>query len=251
MFSFVKAEFAKRVLSTVLTQREEYGSTTDYAGKKILVEFSSPNIAKPFHAGHLRSTIIGNFLRNLYKKLGADTTAINYLGDWGTQYGLLALGFEKFGSEAELAENPIRHLFKVYVEANKVVEAEKEESKKGLPEGAEGTSAFRDAARAYFKRMEDGDESALGLWRRFRDLSITDYKRVYERLNVHFDVFSGESQMTSGMNEAVELLEKRGLMEKDPKGAMIVDLKKYKANVAVIKKVRKANNGPLTNFHFF
>lgn len=236
MFAFKKAEFAKRVLSTVLSQKDEYGSTSDFAGKKILVEFSSPNIAKPFHAGHLRSTIIGNFLRNLYKKLGADTTAINYLGDWGTQYGLLALGFEQFGTEAELNENPIRHLFKVYVEANKVVEAEKEASKVGKPEGTEGTSAFRDNARGYFKRMEDGDESALGLWRRFRDLSIAEYKRVYERLNVQFDVYSGESQMTTGMTEAVATLEKSGLMQQDPKGAMIVDLKKYKANVAVIKK---------------
>lgn len=236
MFTFRKAEFAKSVLSAVLNQKQEYGSTTDYAGKKILVEFSSPNIAKPFHAGHLRSTIIGNFLRNLYKKLGADTTAINYLGDWGTQYGLLALGFEKYGSEEELAQNPIRHLFKVYVEANKVVEAEKEKSKDGQPEGFEGVSEFRDTARAYFKRMEDGDESALGLWRRFRDLSISDYKRVYERLNVNFDVYSGESQMTAGMGEAVATLEKVGIMERDPKGAMIVDLKKYKANVAVIKK---------------
>lgn len=233
MFTFVKPEFVKRVLSVVYHQKADYGSTSDYAGKKVLVEFSSPNIAKPFHAGHLRSTIIGNFLRNLYKKLGADTTAINYLGDWGTQYGVLALGFKQFGDEAKLAENPIKHLFEVYVAANKVVEDQNAASK--AASGKE-SSAFRDEARAYFKRMEDGDEEALGLWRRFRDLSIVDYKKVYERLNVHFDVYSGESQMTSGMIGAVETLEAKGLMQSDEKGARIVDLKKYKANVAVIKK---------------
>lgn len=236
MFSLAQSSFVKSVLSTVFSQKSLYGCTKDFEGKKVLVEFSSPNIAKPFHAGHLRSTIIGNFLRNLYKTLGADTTAINYLGDWGTQYGLLALGFEKFGTEEELATNPIRHLFKVYVEANKVVEEEKLKSKEGKPEDFEGTSEFRDNARAYFKRMEDGDESALGLWSRFRDLSIAEYKRVYERLNVSFDVYSGESQMTKGMAEAVKTMEERQLMEKDPKGSMIVDLRKYKANVAVIKK---------------
>lgn len=233
MFTFAKAEYIKRVLSVVFAQKAEYGSTSDYAGKKVLVEFSSPNIAKPFHAGHLRSTIIGNFLRNLYKKLGADTTAINYLGDWGTQYGLLAMGFKEFGSEEKLAENPIRHLFDVYVAANKKVDGEKAASKE-----AEGTeeSPSRDSARSYFKRMEDGDEEALGLWRRFRDLSISEYKKVYERLNVSFDVYSGESQMTEGMIEAVKTLEARGLMQADEKGAQIVDLRKFKANVAVIKK---------------
>ena len=233
MFSFKKATFAKRVLEVVFTQKSDYGCTSDYAGKKVLVEFSSPNIAKPFHAGHLRSTIIGNFLRNLYKTLGADTTAINYLGDWGTQYGLLALGFKQFGDEELLAKNPIRHLFDVYVSANKVVDGEKEVSKaaKGVEE-----SAFRDQARAYFKRMEDGDEEALSLWRRFRELSIAEYKKVYERLNVEFDVYSGESQMSAGMVDAVHRLEEKGLLQTDEKGAQIVDLRKYKANVAVIKK---------------
>ena len=232
MFSFNKSVFIKDVLAVVFKQGAEYGTTTDYKGQTVLVEFSSPNIAKPFHAGHLRSTIIGNFLRNLYKKLGANTTAINYLGDWGTQYGVLALGFKQFGNEEDLAKNPIKHLFEVYVKANKVQETEKEEA------AAKGTteSPFRDEARAYFKRMEDGDEEALGLWRRFRDMSIVEYKKVYERLNVNFDVYSGESQMTEGMLGAVKTLEEKSLLQTDQKGAQIVDLSKFKANVAVIKK---------------
>lgn len=397
-FTFGRAQFIKSVLSTVYKLGADYGKTTDYKGKTVLVEFSSPNIAKPFHAGHLRSTITGNFLRNLYKMLGANTTAINYLGDWGTQYGLLARGFEQWGSEQLLEANPIRHLFDIYVKANAVVDikyvrdpathtikmndksdantaqilaagcksspssandatkqarealkaevvakltelakdgavllcvpASKasatlsafqesvQEWATGIPklevhvnglkrkgdvanlgekQGIERTHSdrtstlecsvdvqnkkvilfdnyvvsgttlayvgawlkaekkaelvsllslgktdalplFKDAARAYFKRMEDGDESVLGLWRRFRDLSIVEYKKVYERLNVSFDVYSGESQMTDGMLDAVKLLGEKGLLQKDEKGAEIVDLKKFKHNVAVIKK---------------
>eukprot|EP01122_Echinamoeba_exundans_P000232 TRINITY_DN10202_c0_g1_i1.p1 TRINITY_DN10202_c0_g1~~TRINITY_DN10202_c0_g1_i1.p1 ORF type:complete len:623 (+),score=184.26 TRINITY_DN10202_c0_g1_i1:119-1870(+) len=216
-----KTTFFQHALGTVFDKQGGYGETDDYAGKTVCVEFSSPNIAKPFHAGHLRSTIMGNFLKNLYKTLGAKVHAINYLGDWGTQYGLLALGFKKYGNEEELTKDPIKHLFHVYVAINKDADAD---------------PAVKEEARGYFKRMEDGDEEVLSLWQRFRGLSIEEYKKMYKRLNVEFDVYSGESQMSEGMKEAVARMEEKKLLTTDEKGGEIVDLSKFKLGTAVIKK---------------
>lgn len=207
------------VVKDVLKRKEDYGACPIGEQKKLIIEFSSPNIAKPFHAGHLRSTIIGGFLSNLYEKLGWDVTRINYLGDWGKQFGLLAVGFERYGSEEELLKNPINHLFEVYVRVNKDVENEgdslsEEESTNGK-------------ARAYFKKMEDGDEDALKIWKRFRDLSIEKYIGTYKRLNIQYDVYSGESQVSqTKMNEALATFKEQGLTHED-KGALLIDLKKF------------------------
>ncbi|KAG8945013.1 hypothetical protein FRC04_001269 [Tulasnella sp. 424] len=198
-----------------------YGSNESGKGKKVVIEYSSPNIAKQFHVGHLRSTIIGAFLCNVYKASGWDVVSLNYLGDWGRQFGLIAVGFEKYGSEEELEKNAIRHLYDVYVKINK--DAEEDES-------------VNDAARAYFKRMEDGDESALGHWRKWRELSIERYKTEYERLNVAFDVYSGESQVgKESQDSCLKRLEDMGLVS-DSDGAKIVDLEKYKLGKAVVRK---------------
>ncbi|KAJ2834749.1 arginyl-tRNA synthetase, partial [Coemansia erecta] len=206
------------------------------AGKRVIVEFSSPNIAKPFHAGHLRSTIIGNFIYKLHKAHGWDAISMNYLGDWGKQYGLLALGFERFGSEEELVADPIKHLFDVYV---KVSAAASEEAERIKAMDAEAAAAagptIQDQARAYFKSMEDGDESALALWQRFRTLSIEKYKQIYARLGVHFDVYSGESQVGEGMSRAIQMLTDTGLLIED-KGAKLVDLTEHKLDKALVQK---------------
>lgn len=207
------------VINDVLGRKEDYGTCPIGENKKLIVEFSSPNIAKPFHAGHLRSTIIGGFLSNLYEKLGWDVTRINYLGDWGKQFGLLAVGFERYGSEEELLKNPINHLFEVYVRVNKDVENEGD----SLPE-EESTNGL---ARAYFKKMEDGDPEALKIWKRFRDLSIEKYIGTYKRLNIQYDVYSGESQVSQEkMNEALETFKEQGLTHED-RGALLIDLKKF------------------------
>ncbi|KAI9221906.1 arginyl-tRNA synthetase [Blastocladiella britannica] len=198
----------------------DYGRNTSGAGKRAVVEFSSPNIAKPFHAGHLRSTIIGNFTRNALKANGWDTVAINYLGDWGKQYGLLAVGFARYGDEAKLKADPIRHLFDVYVQINRDAEAD---------------ATVHDEARAYFKKMETGDADALGLWQRFRDLSIVKYKEIYARLGIEFDVYSGESQVGSEMGAALQRLREKGLLKLDNE-AQIVDLKADKLGVVVVQK---------------
>eukprot|EP01114_Cavostelium_apophysatum_P021285 TRINITY_DN7386_c0_g1_i1.p1 TRINITY_DN7386_c0_g1~~TRINITY_DN7386_c0_g1_i1.p1 ORF type:complete len:618 (+),score=209.90 TRINITY_DN7386_c0_g1_i1:107-1855(+) len=221
-FKVNKSSAFKQIVDQVFKQKENYGSSNEGAGQTVIVEFSSPNIAKPFHAGHLRSTIIGNFLKNLHKTLGYNTTAINYLGDWGKQYGLLAIGFQKFGNEQQLLQSPIKHLFDVYVAINK----EKEEN---------ANSTIDDEARAYFKKMEEGDAEALSLWRKFRDLSIVEYKNIYKRLNVEFDEYSGESLFGKEMEKEVAVLEEKKLMV-DNQGAKIVDLKDVKLDVALIKK---------------
>ena len=202
-----------------MIRKDQYGAAPLVKDKKVVIEFSSPNIAKPFHAGHLRSTIIGGFLSNLYEKLGWDVIRLNYLGDWGKQFGVLAVGFERYGSEEALAKDPINHLFEVYVRVNKDMEAEGD----SLPE-EESTNG---KARAYFKKMEDGDEEALKIWKRFRELSIEKYIDTYGRLNIKYDIYSGESQVSKeSMQEALQLFKEKNLTHED-KGATLIDLTKF------------------------
>ncbi|KAJ1822186.1 arginyl-tRNA synthetase [Coemansia sp. RSA 2599] len=219
-FRVNRTSFSRKVLTTINSEGAKYGWTNTGAGKRVIVEFSSPNIAKPFHAGHLRSTIIGNFITNLYKAHGWETISMNYLGDWGKQYGLLAIGFSRFGSEEKLVEDPIKHLYDVYVSINKA---------------AEEDPSIHDQARAYFRKMEDHDEEALALWQRFRDLSIVKYKDIYARLGIDFDVYSGESQVGEGMHRAMKMLADAGLLVED-KGAVLLDLEKYKLERVLVKK---------------
>lgn len=198
--------------------------------KRIIVEFSSPNIAKPFHAGHLRSTIIGGFLSNLYAAGGWDVVRINYLGDWGKQYGLLALAFERYGSEEALQQDPINHLFHLYVKINGELELERKEidalKAKGEDTTVRENNSLDEQARRYFKKMTDKDAKALAQWKRFRDLSIVRYKDTYARLNIHFDEYSGESQVSEDVMEekAKKMIDLGISTESD--GAMIVDFAK-------------------------
>lgn len=225
--------------------------------KKMIVEFSSPNIAKPFHAGHLRSTIIGGFLANLYEGSGWEVLRMNYLGDWGKQYGVLALGFEKFGNEEDLVANPIDHLFNVYVKISKE-QGEEADQMKALREEIKALQAKNEditeqevklqalidegvdeQARKYFKRMVDGDKDAIAIWERFRDLSIDRYKKTYSRLNIRYDVYSGESQVKDeSMEKAAKIMEETKVSE-DSEGAVIVDFTKLgakKLGKAIVKK---------------
>ncbi|GAA5933177.1 arginine--tRNA ligase [Sporobolomyces koalae] len=204
-----------------LLKKNGYGTNKLGNGKSIIVEFSSPNIAKPFHAGHLRSTIIGAFLANLYEANGYDVLRMNYLGDWGKQFGILAVGFEKYGSEEKLREDAITHLYEVYVKIN--ADGETDES-------------IHERAREFFVKMEAGDEHAVGLWKKFRDLSIVKYKDTYARLNIFFDVYSGESQVSqSSQSTALEKLQGAGIVE-ESQGALIVDLEKYKLGKTIVRK---------------
>jgi arginyl-tRNA synthetase len=222
-FYFDQEFIIQNTLPLVLAKNENYGSLKLVENKKIVIEFSSPNIAKPFHAGHLRSTIIGGFLSNLYKFMGWDVVSMNYLGDWGKQFGLLAIGFERYGSEEALLNDPINHLFEVYVKINGDVTKEKEEE----IFTEDDPKSTNNLARQYFKRMEDGDEQALKIWSRFRDLSIEKYISTYARLNIAYDVYSGESQVPKEkMDEALKLMHEKDLIHED-RGAKLIDLTKF------------------------
>ncbi|TDL16729.1 arginyl-tRNA synthetase [Rickenella mellea] len=181
-----------------------YGTNNSGAGKKVVIEFGSPNIAKPFHLGHLRSTLLGTFLSNLFVANGWQVVRMNYLGDWGKQFGLLAVGFDRYGSEEALSQNAIMHLFNVYVAINQDHTAEK----------AAGERSPTDIlARNFFQKMEHGDPSALALWQRFRDLSIRKYEDVYQRLNVRYDVYGEESRVDrKRIKTVIEDLRAQGLL---------------------------------------
>ncbi|XP_055114015.1 probable arginine--tRNA ligase, mitochondrial isoform X1 [Symphalangus syndactylus] len=212
-FKINRELLTKTVLQQVIEDGSKYGLKSElFSGlpqKKIVVEFSSPNVAKKFHVGHLRSTIIGNFIANLKEALGHQVIRINYLGDWGMQFGLLGTGFQLFGYEEKLQSNPLQHLFEVYVQVNK--------------EAADDKSVAK-AAQEFFQRLELGDVQALSLWQKFRDLSIEEYIRVYKRLGVYFDEYSGESFYREKSEEVLKLLESKGLLLKTIKGTAVVDL---------------------------
>jgi arginyl-tRNA synthetase len=220
-----------------------YGRTTGLGHKKkVIVEFSSPNIAKEFHTGHLRSTIIGAFIANLYENAGWDVVRINYLGDWGKQFGLLAVGWEKYGSEELLQAQPLKHLLDVYVKIYADFKPEEDASKKARNEGldtAEIESRGLFAARnAFFKRMENGEPEALALWKRFRDISIERYIDIYDRLGINFDVYAGESQVNPATVAEVEsILKERGVYE-EVEGSWRIDFAKHGAEHLGIAIVR-------------
>ena len=218
----------KSVIPEILNTKSRYGSRQLENKKKVIVEFSSPNIAKPFHAGHLRSTIIGGFISNLYEILGWDVIRMNYLGDWGKQFGLLAVGYEKYGNPTLLDTDPINHLFDIYVRINKDKDQETQF----------GINKIDTEAKQYFKKMESNDPEALKTWQTFRSLSIDKYIDTYARLGIHFDVYSGESQVPKGkIEKALDIFEQNNLLE-DSNGATLIDLTKInkKLEKTIIKK---------------
>uniref|UniRef100_A0A672N660 Probable arginine--tRNA ligase, mitochondrial n=1 Tax=Sinocyclocheilus grahami TaxID=75366 RepID=A0A672N660_SINGR len=194
----------KLILAQV-NRRFAAGLLYSYTGRHT----NSPNIAKKFHAGHLRSTIIGNFIANLKKALGKEVIRVNYLGDWGMQFGLLGAGFERFGSQEKLRTQPLEHLFEVrscvslalaqvYVQVNR--EAERDES-------------VRSAAAEFFRRLERSEDQALALWRQFREITVDEYKRIYQRLGVHFDHYSGEAFHHHQTQSVLDVLMSQGLLK--------------------------------------
>lgn len=205
-----KGVYAQQVLSAVLEQKEDYGRSDMGTGKTIVIDYSSPNIAKPFHVGHLRSTVIGNAIYKIYEELGYHCEGINHLGDWGTQFGKLIVAYKKWGSKDAVEENGIQELMRIYVKFHD--EAEKHPELK-----------MDDEARAWFVKMQEGDEEALTLWRWFYDISIKEFERVYQMLGVKFDAYTGESFYNDKMDAVVQELKDKNLL-KESEGAMIVDL---------------------------
>lgn len=198
----------ENVLDEMESKKENYGSSNIGNGKNIIVEYSSPNIAKPFHVGHLRTTVIGRALYNMYKFLGYNTIGINHLGDWGTQFGKLIEGYKRFGNEYNLEENPIDKLTEIYVRINELCKEDE---------------SVLDDCRNNFKKLEDGDEYCTQVWQKFKDLSLKEFQRIYDILDVHFDSNNGESFYSNKMQEVVDILRKNNKLV-ESQGAEIVDL---------------------------
>lgn len=219
-FFIDKQYFIKAVIGEVLLKKETYGSSLMGNGKNVIVEFSSPNIAKPFHIGHIRTTVIGNSLYKIYKFLGFNTITINHLGDYGTQFGKLIVAFKNWGDEEEVKANPIPTLLKLYVKFH---------------EEAESNPQLEDESREWFKKLEHGDEEATRLWAWFREVSLDEFNRVYNMLDITFDSYAGESFYSDKMPGAVQTMEEKGILQKS-KGADIVDLEAFGMPPALIRK---------------
>ncbi len=219
-FFYNRSGFTKNVVTEVLEKGGDYGKSDMGNGKTVLVEYSSPNIAKPFHIGHLFSTAVGNSLERIYKQLGYKTVKLNHLGDWGTQFGKLICAYKMWGDDAVIEKDPINELLKIYVRFH---------------EEAEKRPELEDEAREYFKLLEEGDADATALWQHFRDLSLVEFKRVYDMLGVSFDSYAGESFYSDKMPEVVEILKEKNLLE-ESNGAQVVDLSELNVPPCIILK---------------
>lgn len=219
-FFLNKESVSSTVLKEVLDAGTTYGNQSIGLGQTIPIDLSSPNIAKPISMGHLRSTVIGNSIANIAEKLGFKPIRINHLGDWGTQFGKLIVAYKLWGNEESVKAEPINELLRLYVKFH----AEAEEK----PE-------LDDEARAWFKRLEDGDEEAVALWKWFREESLTEFNHIYKLLGIEFDSYNGEAFYNDKMDEVLDLLEEKHILTVD-NGATIVDLEKYNLNPALIRK---------------
>ena len=219
-FFINKAKLVGTVIDEVVSEGDRYGASTIGEGKTVIVEFSSPNIAKPFHIGHIRTTVIGNALYKIYKYLGFNTIAINHLGDYGTQFGMLISAYKKWGDREVIEADPINELLKLYVRFN----SEAEENEK-----------LRDEARYWFKELENGNKEAYSLWEWIREISLMEFDKVYKMLNIEFDSFAGESFYSDKMPRVIDELNEKGLM-KESDGAYLVELEEYGMPPALIKK---------------
>lgn len=219
-FFLDKAAISHQVLTDVITEKEQYGQLNIGQDRNVTIDMSSPNIAKPFSVGHLRSTVIGDALANIHAKLGYNPIRINHLGDWGKQFGMLIVAYKLWGDKAAVEADPISELLKLYVRIN----AEAEEK----PE-------LDEEARQWFKKLEDGDPEAHELWQWFRDESLVEFNRIYDKLGVTFDSYNGEAFYNDKMDEGIQILEEKGLLQ-ESKGAQIVDLESYNLPPALIRK---------------
>ena len=224
-FKINPASFASRVVSDVERLGDKYGSPMDGVGKTVVLDYSSPNVAKPFHIGHLGTTVIGHSLKLLHEFAGYKCVGINYLGDWGTQFGKLIVAYKMWGDKATIEEGGVDELVKLYVRINNAIKDEEEQ----------GITALADQSRAEFKKLEEFDEENIALWRWFVSVSLEEYQKTYKQLGIEFDSYKGESFYTDKMPAQVQLLRDKGLLEIDD-GASIVNLEKWNMPVCLILK---------------
>ena len=195
-------------LEKIVKEKENYGSSNEGNGRNIIVEYSSPNIAKPFHLGHFRNTVLGKALYDLYVTLGYNVTGINHLGDWGRQFGIIIEGYKRFKDEYDFEKDPLAALSDIYVRMNKICKEDESEM---------------DKARENFKKLEEGDEELTKLWKYFREVSLKEYKRIYDLLGSKFDSYNGEAFYNDKMGEVIDILDKKGVLI-DSQGAKVVDV---------------------------
>ncbi|MFS5094616.1 arginine--tRNA ligase [Streptococcus agalactiae] len=220
-FFLDKAAISSQVLKQVLSDGSAYATQNIGEGRNVAIDMSSPNIAKPFSIGHLRSTVIGDSLANIFDKIGYHPVKINHLGDWGKQFGMLIVAYKKWGNEEAVRAHPIDELLKLYVRIN----AE-----------AETDTSVDEEAREWFRKLEANDPEATELWQWFRDESLLEFNRLYDKMNVTFDSYNGEAFYNDKMEEVLELLESKNLLV-ESKGAQVVNLEKYGIeHPALIKK---------------
>ena len=206
-----KQTLAQNVLTEITEQKEKYGSSNTGNGKNVVIDYSAPNIAKPFHIGHLRSTVIGGALYKIYNFLGYNSVGINYLGDWGLQFGKVMAGYDMWKDEYDFTKDEIQSILKIYIRFN--------QEEKENPE-------LTEKAREYFKRLEEGNEKEVETWKWIRRISLENYQKTYDLLNSKFDSYNGESYYNDKMDAVVSELEQKGLL-KESEGARVVDLSEY------------------------
>lgn len=219
-FFLDKSSFSQSIINKVLSEGDSYGASQVGENKNIVVEYSSPNIAKPFHVGHLFTTAIGNALYKMYKFEGYNPIRINHLGDWGTQFGKLISAYKRWGNEEALEKDPIKELLRIYVKFHD--EADKDES-------------LVEEGRMYFKRLEDGEEEETALWNRFKDLSLKEFNKIYEILGVDFDSWAGESFYNDKMDAVINELDSKGILT-ESNGAKVVMLDEYNMPPCIVVK---------------
>ena len=219
-FTISKLELAKVTLEEIDNKKEAYGKSDLGNGKTVIVEYSSPNIAKPFHIGHLRTTLIGRALYNMYKYLGYNTIGINHLGDYGTQFGKMIEGYKRWGQEYNIEENPIEELTKIYVRINALCKEDEE---------------VLEICRNNFKKLEEGDKYCVELWNKFREVSLKEFYRIYDLLDIKFDSLNGEAFYQDKTDEVINILEKTGKLV-ESEGAKIIDLEEQKMPPCIVCK---------------
>lgn len=217
---FISVDALKETVINEVIEDEKFGSNNSGEGKNMVVEFSSTNIAKPFHIGHIRSTVIGNAINNILKYENYNTTSVNYLGDYGTQFGIMISAYRKWGNDEAIKENPIEELLNLYVKYNKL--AKEDES-------------LMDEARHWFDELEKENPEAVELWQWFKEISLNEFQRVYKLLGVDFDSFNGEAFHSQFMPDVIKELDEKNLLV-DSEGAVIVNLEKYDLPPVIIKK---------------
>lgn len=211
--------FSKEIVAEVL-KNDRFGASDEGKGKTVVLDYSSPNIAKPFHIGHLPSTVLGNSLYRIYEYMGYKSVGINHLGDWGTQFGTMIVAYKRWGSKEAVEAGGVQELVRLYVKFHQEEEQE---------------PSLRDEARAWFAKLEAGDEEALGLWKWFKEVSLQEFERVYQKLGVKFDYYTGESFYNDKMGEIIQMLRDKNLLE-ESQGAQVVRLDDYNMPPCIILK---------------